>query len=424
MSLKMCIIADDLTGAGDTGIQFKKAGSSVYLSLHPNHLVIHEDADVVVINTDSRFLEPEDAYKLVYNSVLGCRKAGVSRFYKKIDSTLRGNINREIDAILDAAGYRAAVITPSAPRNNRTVKNGCCFLNGKMIHETEAGRDFFNPVVSSYIPDHFSGEPDKTIVLNIDELHDVAMSLADRIMSLVEKGYRYIICDAESCEDLRVIAGIEALDDILLVGSSGLAEKLSEGGAENTVRPDGLNIPAEGILIINGSRTNISALQVQEALKEREVFVLDVSRKGIVTDGDGEFDRLTSEIEAGKKAVPWLVRVQSDEALKDENPDEMRRLADSISSFIGRLVGKIVYDRDIRAMVLIGGDTSYKVMDALGIEEVEYLGEVLPGIPFGKLSGGKGVEPFFISKSGGFGDENTLKKLLDFLVQEKWENNE
>jgi len=230
MNTITCIIADDLTGAGDTGIQYQKAGHRVYVSLNAKHIDIPDDADVIIINSDSRYLSPKEAYECVSTTAITCKAKGITQFYKKIDSTLRGNIKEEIDGLLDALDFSAAIISPSAPDINRTVKRGYCFIGDVMIHNSESGKDLLNPVSSSYIPDHFlSNGINRSVVLSVEELNKPFYELKKIIEHLIASGIRYIICDAESKNDLASISELRNMEDLLLVGSSGLADLLAGG---------------------------------------------------------------------------------------------------------------------------------------------------------------------------------------------------
>ncbi|HRY78785.1 MAG TPA: four-carbon acid sugar kinase family protein [Spirochaetia bacterium] len=56
--MKYAVIADDLTGAGDTGAQFARAGlrtRSLFGDWAPEDI---EGSDALVVNTDSRPLDP------------------------------------------------------------------------------------------------------------------------------------------------------------------------------------------------------------------------------------------------------------------------------------------------------------------------------------------------------------------------------
>ncbi|MBE0699979.1 MAG: four-carbon acid sugar kinase family protein, partial [Anaerolineaceae bacterium] len=122
------IIADDLSGALDSGVQFARFGFATRLMLRNI-----EPWPVVVINTASRELAPEDAARR-------CRQATRSlsgrKLYKKIDSTLRGQVGVEIEAVLAESGCTKAVVCPAAPLQGRVVRGGQIYVNGVLLHES------------------------------------------------------------------------------------------------------------------------------------------------------------------------------------------------------------------------------------------------------------------------------------------------
>ncbi len=111
------VIADDLTGACDSAVQFAAAGlrTSVVLTGLA-------DADVIAFSTDSRDVEPAEAVRRI-RSLAPCVKT-VEMLLKKIDSTLRGNTAAEIMAALECFGREVALINPAFPAMGRIVENG------------------------------------------------------------------------------------------------------------------------------------------------------------------------------------------------------------------------------------------------------------------------------------------------------------
>lgn len=114
------VIADDLTGAGDTGVQFARAGLRTRALIGAWSVHAVQGADVVVINTESRALEPEEAYERIARTAAELRAAGAIPIYKKIDSTMRGRVGAELDALLDMFGLDMAIVSPAFPDNGRT----------------------------------------------------------------------------------------------------------------------------------------------------------------------------------------------------------------------------------------------------------------------------------------------------------------
>ena len=103
--VKLFIIADDLTGALDTGVKFSENGLHtvvVPLAERAFSMPVDENVDVLVVNADSRCMTPLEAYDRVYRLALLAKKLDAEIIYKKVDSALRGNIGSELSAMLDA----------------------------------------------------------------------------------------------------------------------------------------------------------------------------------------------------------------------------------------------------------------------------------------------------------------------------------
>ena len=79
----LLIIADDLTGANDTGVQFAKQGIRVIVSIrHEQRLQTWaDDCQVLVVNTESRHVLPEEAYRRVVLVARQGAALGIQQFY-------------------------------------------------------------------------------------------------------------------------------------------------------------------------------------------------------------------------------------------------------------------------------------------------------------------------------------------------------
>jgi uncharacterized protein YgbK (DUF1537 family) len=115
------MIADDLTGACDAGVLVALRGLATIVWLDPEP---HEPCDLVVISTNSRNDPPEEAREKVCRA---CRALG-GVVFKKIDSTLHGNIVAEIEAVLEECSFREAWLAPAFPAQGRTVRDGWLYV--------------------------------------------------------------------------------------------------------------------------------------------------------------------------------------------------------------------------------------------------------------------------------------------------------
>src|ERR1044071_2581841 len=99
---RLAIIADDLSSATDCGAQVVRSGLSVVVPLGGYSLPSQaRPTDVISVDTDSRSLPPDHAYAKVKAASQQLVAEGWTHFYKSVDSTLRGNLGAEIEAVMD-----------------------------------------------------------------------------------------------------------------------------------------------------------------------------------------------------------------------------------------------------------------------------------------------------------------------------------
>src|SRR3990172_8619130 len=140
------IIADDLTGAMDAGAGFLGKGLHPFIRFGVKS---PQDSSVIVISTDSRDMDPETAYKKARRQA---HKLAGLYVYKKIDSTLRGNIGKELIAVMDALKFEKAVVCPAFPANERTVVDGKLMIRNIPINETSFAKDPGYQITEASIP--------------------------------------------------------------------------------------------------------------------------------------------------------------------------------------------------------------------------------------------------------------------------------
>src|SRR6266404_9236036 len=141
---EVTIIADDLTGAADCGIVFAVAGLPTFVSfghLRTNVLDGWDETRVVAVDTDSRGLAVGAAVERVLGAAREACRTGSRVLYKKIDSTLRGNVGAEIEAthraVVEARGRALVILSPAFPSTGRTVRDGRVLVNGIPLDQTE-----------------------------------------------------------------------------------------------------------------------------------------------------------------------------------------------------------------------------------------------------------------------------------------------
>ncbi|HUV93375.1 MAG TPA: four-carbon acid sugar kinase family protein, partial [Anaerolineae bacterium] len=142
---RLAVIADDLTGAMDTGLQFSKHGLETLVSMSWHRL---PDAEVVVIDTDTRDVPPSVAH----GRVLAAARALSGRvIYKKVDSTMRGNVGIELCALQEVLHARCVVVAPAYPPGGRTTLHGRQMVGGKPLEQTFFAHDPRWPMRESHL---------------------------------------------------------------------------------------------------------------------------------------------------------------------------------------------------------------------------------------------------------------------------------
>src|SRR3712207_2217190 len=120
--MRAAIIADDLTGAADTGVQLARAGYRAAVAFRGAPVPPAEDLDAVALDTDSRAMPAGFAARRVLEATRAVR--GAALVYKKLDSTLRGPLAAELAAALGASGRGRVVVAPAFPAAGRTTVDG------------------------------------------------------------------------------------------------------------------------------------------------------------------------------------------------------------------------------------------------------------------------------------------------------------
>ena len=141
---RVLVVADDLSGAADCAITWANWGLEAVVALDAG-TAGGEAAQVLAVDTDSRRLAPQDAAAVTQRAVERHAGPDCRVLYKKIDSTLRGNVGAEVAAAAGAG--RFAIVAPAFPAAGRTMQDGRVQVAGTPLEATGlwrregAGRD-------------------------------------------------------------------------------------------------------------------------------------------------------------------------------------------------------------------------------------------------------------------------------------------
>lgn len=425
--MRVGIIADDYTGAADTGVQFSK--KRLKTSIVHNLKRIEETAervDVLVFDTESRGDPKEVAYKKVALVAEEFKKTGVKILYKKIDSTLRGNLGVELDAAIDTLNVSAVILCPAYPKNGRITVGGFHLNNQSLIEDTEVAKDPESPVRQSHIPTLIQNQSEKKVSLVDIATVSLGVERVKReVVRQLKEGNQIIVVDAISQRDLKTIAQtIASLDQpVLVCGSGGLAEELPDAFGLGEDRE-------EFVVVIAGSVSEVTAQQIRIAAKTLNVKVVTVDVQRVLMgkeEGKLEATRVIDEAEealhAGRDVVIRLAEsLNALEEVKEAGKElgltdrEMRTLMGQI---LGRTSQAILKKGKLCGMVVTGGETAFNVYKALDVLEVRVEEEVLPGIPVVTIVGGPASGTRVVTKAGAFGNEDALVTAIEYLRKKR-----
>ena len=162
-------VADDLTGATTTGVLLarSKARTAVFFNETAAENTKNAEAlDAILVSSNSRALPADEAYEKVKSATLALKRMGVKYFSKRIDTTLRGGIGIEIDAMLDQmAEDTVAVVVPAMPQSKRIVAGGYSIIDGVPLIRTPVAQDVRTPVKENYIPRLLAGQTKRKVGL-------------------------------------------------------------------------------------------------------------------------------------------------------------------------------------------------------------------------------------------------------------------
>ena len=417
---KIAVLADDLTGALDCAAAFLSYGFSPFVSIGVEPPKRGE-YDVLSLNMDTRRMTPAEAVLAVERALEQVESVGAKPLYVKIDSTLRGHPGLEIERVAAASGA-AAVICPAFPATGRTVSDGELLVSGVPLADTEVGRDPLSPAISSDLAKLIQRDASSHVAQV--RLHEVRGVVLREIVEAASAGDAPMICcDAETDDDLRLIAkaGLEA-NGLVFAGSAGLAGAIANVLDTPAGRSAGgeLAMPDGPILVVTASQRSLADRQIDQAALRHALMKIPVT----FTSGPGEaaeFDSASARQVIARGGHIALRATVNDE-LTNLSQREVRALADRITRELAQIVVSLCREIRPAAVVLIGGDTALAALTALGARGIFLRSQPLPGVPVGILSGGELDGVPVATKAGAFGDESSLSKLFDYLLNGRTPN--
>jgi uncharacterized protein YgbK (DUF1537 family) len=391
------VIADDLTGAADTGVCFTRAGLSAAVAFSAED---SPAADVLVFTTESRSAGECAARQRTRDLIRSVPDSAI--LYKKIDSTLRGFPGPELAEILIGLGVEKVLIAPAFPAQGRTTVAGRQLINGLPIEHTSFQRE----VALSDLVQLFGvcARPIRSVSLAV-----LRSSPAELQQVFAGPGPLAIIADAETDLDLQILAQAAFQNGIrLFCGSAGLAAALADRFPHRPPSPGVPPFPRRNgpVLVVAGSRNPVTIQQVKTA----RTAGLDL----VEWDPDLE----TLQIQASERlisAVHALLASGRDVILTTSSSKDSPLGPIGVAGQLAQWVSSLTAAHEIGGLVITGGEVAMAVISSLHATGVRLWGEFLSGIPYGTLLGGNQPSLPVLTKAGGFGNQDVLLKAVQFL---------
>ncbi|MDE1157472.1 MAG: four-carbon acid sugar kinase family protein [Neorhizobium sp.] len=351
--MQVLIIADDLTGALDSTVAFANRGLRSVVLRHPAAMRGFDFAsvDVVAVSTGSRDGSTEAACAAVAEVV----------------EALRG-------------------LRPSPLSKTVVFKKVDSRLKGHVGAETAAlaeGLDLKRLLVAPAIPDMGRVVRGGAVIgMGVPEPISIAACFAGHDLHIEAP-------DVDSDSDFD---GLWAGDEgMMLVGARGLAAALARHLAPEGKRHVPISLPAPALFAI-GSRDPITETQVTALATDRRVVTV------IAENG-----RFFAPLSPGCGVTLAKLTAGAQPAGAD---------------LAGHLFAEGVcaaIEMQVPATLLgCGGETANALLERFSVERLDVIAEILPGVP---LSRGTicGRTVNIITKSGGFGDADTLTRLAGMV---------
>lgn len=437
-------VADDLTGATTTGVLLarSKARTAVFFNVEAaEHADAIKELDAVLISSNSRPLPANEAYEKVSLATAALKNMGVKYFTKRIDTTLRGGVGVEIDAMLDQVrGDAVAVVVPAMPQSRRILVGGYSVIDGVALIKTPVAQDVRTPVKENYIPRLLEGQTRRKVgLVTLDKVLAGEERIKEALQEQRANGCEVIVCDGITLEDVEAIAKacIELRWNVVSVDPGPFTSKLAY--YRELIQKEEANLPPETdekgktVLIAAGSATPVTKKQMQVLCEDERHIRIPVEPIPLINGGEDAVNEVKKavdqavellESDAQPRAILFETALHgellnlSEEDAKRHYADGMS--ADRINAGLGAIISAVlekVGREKIAGLYTTGGDTMVNVCYQLGVQCIEVMDYVIPQTDVGRLVGSYDGLPV-VGKGGLTGNDNTACEIVTRLFRE------
>lgn len=413
-----CFLADDLSGALEVGAVFHRLGRPVELSLDSSACPETQPDTILGYDLNTRALSPEEARATVFDFSERLKEQGVSPLVKKIDSTMRGWVGCELEAILDSKVTDAIALCPTNPDVGRTVENGVLLVDGVPVNQTAFCHDPGFPILQSRLDEIIRAQTKLQIEgCPLEKVRSGDDALATWIATALNKGGRILCFDAlNRCDLESIVRASGSLDSSLLpCGSGAMAEAvgrvqgMTEKGNRARLTPTSAR-EDRGTAFLIGSAHPASLAQCEKLASERPVVFCRFD----------PFDQgsWAASIESARTTLRTAVIVMV--GADSSNQGDRSAAAELIQGFFRQFAQAMRNNEEPFDCFITGGETARTVIDGFDGHSLEIIDELERGVGVAAIRepapAGPDSRMRVVTKPGGFGQPNTLIHCYDYLT--------
>ncbi|WP_256853162.1 four-carbon acid sugar kinase family protein [Pantoea sp. Fr+CA_20] len=441
---KLGIVADDLTGATTVGVLLARSGLKTAAFFDTDSFARNEvDYPAMVVSSDSRPLPKAEAQLQVSAAVKQLQARGAHYFTKRIDTTLRGGIGFEIDAMLEQLpDETVAIVVPAMPQSRRILVGGYSVIDSVALSCTDVARDVRTPVTESWVPGLLAAQTHHQVghialASVMKGVNQIQQDLRDQ----QQRGLRVIVVDAITLEDVDAIAAAVVLLNwnVLAVDPGPFTERLARhrrlmhetsANEQNTLAVDQQR---GSVLIVAGSATPVTKKQLEHLIdNDKRVCHIPVDAELLVdreNAADIEVNRVVQyacRCMAEQRNALFVFESALTGRLLDLKQEEQRfglshgQAAQNINHGLGSIVREVLNQapETIKGIYMTGGDTMVNVLKELGATGIEMIDYVIPQTDMVRIIGGDYAGLTCVGKGGLTGPENIISTIVERIYKE------
>lgn len=424
--MKIGIIADDLTGANATGVRLAKAGFKSATIVFGGKVPTENAFTSICVDTDSRYVTTKAAKERVTDTYKQLRTWGADIIAKRIDSTIRGNIGSEIDALLEAIGKDSiAIVVASYPDSGRVTSGGYLLVDGVPVQETDVAKDPMNPITKSFVPAVVAEQSEFGIGhIGLGDVLQGQSKILPALESLIADNKRIIVIDAVTNEEINCIAeSMSAIKGRIVfpVDPGPLSAAFGRVKARQSLHES-------KYIVTVGSVTGLTGRQLRYLIDKTNSSPVYVDAEQLATmteKWDNEVKRATADAMEKLKDQEILIVTTltpastilslSDIAQKENVTEEI--LAKRITTGLAKVTHNVIENSamKINGTFSSGGDVTAALFAVSEAEAIQLDDEVIPLAAYGKFIGGTFDGIPVVTKGGMVGEKQSIYKCVTYL---------